>query len=138
MIGGKNIFVPQPTPTPTAAPSSTLSVGDATEAACEKYVYTVLATDTLFGISLNFNVPMEAIKEYNGLPGIMYTRARYYQYPPVSVIQSCARPRPTTHRHTRQLTCCCRRWRIIYACQQFFYTPNGLLSLNYDQMSFTV
>jgi LysM repeat protein len=69
LVVGQKILVPQPTPTPTAAPSSTLSVGDATEAACEKYVYTVLATDTLFGISLNFNVPMEAIKEYNGLPG---------------------------------------------------------------------
>ena len=32
-------------------------------------VYTVLATDTLFGISLNFDVPMNAIKDANGLAG---------------------------------------------------------------------
>jgi LysM repeat protein len=69
LVVGQKLLVPQPTPTPTTAPSVTLSVGDATEAACEKYVYTVTATDTLFGISLNFNVPMEAIKEYNGLAG---------------------------------------------------------------------
>ncbi len=69
LVIGQKILVPRPTPTPTAAPSATLSAGDATEAACEKYVYTVLATDTLFGISLNFNVPMDAIKEYNGLAG---------------------------------------------------------------------
>lgn len=69
LVVGQKLLVPQPTPTPTTAPSATLSLGDATEAACEKYVYTVTATDTLFGISLNFNVPMEAIKEYNGLAG---------------------------------------------------------------------
>jgi LysM repeat protein len=69
LVIGQKILVPRPTPTPTSAPSATLSAGDATEAACEKYVYTVKATDTLFGISLNFNVPMDAIKEYNGLPG---------------------------------------------------------------------
>ena len=66
---GQKLLIPQPTPTPTAAPTGTLSVGDATEAACEKYVYTVLATDTLFGISLNFDVPMNAIKDANGLAG---------------------------------------------------------------------
>lgn len=69
LVIGQKILVPRPTPTASPAPSSTLSMGDATDAACEKYVYTVTATDTLFGISLNFNVPMDAIKEYNGLAG---------------------------------------------------------------------
>ncbi len=69
LVPGQKILVPRPTPTPSPAPSATLSELDATNAACDIYKYTVTGTDTLFGISLNFNVPMEAIKEYNGLPG---------------------------------------------------------------------
>jgi len=69
LVAGNKILVPRPTPTPTIAPSATLGALDATNAACEIFKYTVKADDTLFGISLNFNVPMEAIKEYNGLPG---------------------------------------------------------------------
>jgi len=68
LVVGQKLLVPRPTPTPTAAPSATLSVGDATEAACPKDFYTVKNTDTLSTIALNYNVPMAEIKEYNGLP----------------------------------------------------------------------
>lgn len=64
---GQNLLIPQPTPTPTPLPTSTLSPADATEAACEKFDYTVKENDTLSSISLNYNVPTEAIKLYNGL-----------------------------------------------------------------------
>lgn len=64
---GQKLLIPQPTPTPSPQPSATLSVGDATEAACEKLNYTVNENDTLMGIARNYNVSMETIKEYNGL-----------------------------------------------------------------------
>ena len=67
LVPGMKILIPQPTPTPTATPTSTLSGVDATEAACLKDIYTVKATDTLSTVSLNYDVPMSAIKEYNGM-----------------------------------------------------------------------
>jgi LysM repeat protein len=66
---GQKLLIPQPTPTPTAMPTSTLSAAEATEAACEKYAYTVGANDTLSGIAQSFNISMDAIREYNGLTG---------------------------------------------------------------------
>ncbi len=63
----QKLLIPQPTPTATALPTSTLNPAEATEAACEKYEITVEENDTLSSISLNYNVPMDAIKEYNGL-----------------------------------------------------------------------
>ena len=61
------LFIPHPTPTPSPLPSATLSVVEQTEAACEKFTYEVEDNDTLSGISLNFNVPIDDIKAYNGL-----------------------------------------------------------------------
>lgn len=63
----QRLLIPQPTPTNTPPPTSTLSAAEATEAACEKYPYTVQNTDTLSSIALNFNVEMAAIREYNGM-----------------------------------------------------------------------
>lgn len=63
----QSLLIPQPTPTATQLPTSTLSPAEATEAACQKLDYTVQENDTLSGISLNYNVPMEALREYNGL-----------------------------------------------------------------------
>ncbi len=63
------LLIPQPTPTATALPSATYSLAEQTEAACEKVEIIVQSTDTLSSISANYNVPMEAIKEENGLPG---------------------------------------------------------------------
>lgn len=64
---GQRLLIPQPTPTASPLPSSTLSDVEATEEACEKLDYKVQEGDTLSGISLNYNIPMDVIKEYNGL-----------------------------------------------------------------------
>jgi LysM repeat protein len=66
---GQPLLIPQPTPTATALPSATYSAAEQTEAACQKVEIVVQSTDTLGSISANYNVPMEAIKEENGLPG---------------------------------------------------------------------
>ncbi len=61
--------IPQPTPTVTAMPSATYSLAEQTEAACEKVEIIVQSTDTLLSISTVYNVPMDAIREENGLTG---------------------------------------------------------------------
>jgi LysM repeat protein len=61
------ILIPQPTPTATPEATQTLSPAEATDAACDKLNYTVQADDTLSSISENYNVSMQAIKEYNGM-----------------------------------------------------------------------
>lgn len=65
---GQVLKVPQPTPTASPLPTSTLSGLDATREACEKYEYTVGENDTLSGIAISFDVSMASIKEWNGLP----------------------------------------------------------------------
>jgi len=65
----QQLFIPQPTSTATPLPSATLSEAEKTDAACEKVNYTVQAADTLGGIAAAYNVPMDAIAEYNGLTG---------------------------------------------------------------------
>jgi len=64
---GTEILVPQPTPTVTPEPTNTLAPAEATEAACPKDNYTVVANDSLFAIAQNYNVSMQSIKDYNGL-----------------------------------------------------------------------
>jgi LysM repeat protein len=66
---GQKLLIPQPTPTASPQPTSTLSGMEATDQACEKFNYTVAESDTLSGIARNYNVSMDAIKEYNGLTG---------------------------------------------------------------------
>ncbi|MDX1436969.1 MAG: LysM peptidoglycan-binding domain-containing protein [Anaerolineales bacterium] len=63
----QEILIPAPTATPSPLPSATLSGAEATEQACEKVAYEVEDNDTLSGIALNYNVPIDAIKDYNGL-----------------------------------------------------------------------
>jgi LysM repeat protein len=63
------LFIPHPTPTTTPLPSATLSNLEETEVACEKIEYEVQENDTLGSISSNYGVPMDAIREENGLPG---------------------------------------------------------------------
>ena len=64
---GDKLKIPFPTPTiPPPATKTPLPV-DATREACETVSITVQETDTLFGISLNYAVPMQEIKEFNGL-----------------------------------------------------------------------
>lgn len=64
---GQTILVPQPTPTASPMATSTLSVDQATEDACEKYTINVGENDTLGAIAANYNVSQETIKNYNGL-----------------------------------------------------------------------
>jgi LysM repeat protein len=61
--------IPQPTPTVTPMPSATYSLAEQTEAACEKIEIIVQSTDTLMSISTYYGVPMDAIREENGLSG---------------------------------------------------------------------
>jgi LysM repeat protein/ribosomal protein L40E len=63
----QKLLIPNPTPTATPPATSTLSPQEATEAACQKLDYTVQENDTLGSISLNYAVPADAIREYNGL-----------------------------------------------------------------------
>ena len=64
---GQILKIPYPTPTiPPPATSTSLPV-DATKHACETVPITVQDGDTLSSISLNYAVPMAAIKEFNGL-----------------------------------------------------------------------
>lgn len=65
---GDTLFIPQPTPTATPLPTSTLSPEEATQAACGTDTYVVQPNDTLSSISNAYNVPMAVIQEYNGLP----------------------------------------------------------------------
>ena len=67
LFQGQELLIPYPTPTATSFPTATLSGLDATLAACEKIYYTVQENDTLSSISGNYNVPIEAIKEFNGM-----------------------------------------------------------------------
>lgn len=64
---GQKLIIPQPTPTASPQPTSTQNAVQATDKACEIFKYTVKDNDTLGGISTNYNVPPEAIKEYNGM-----------------------------------------------------------------------
>jgi LysM repeat protein/ribosomal protein L40E len=66
---GQVLNVPQPTPTASPLPTSTLSGMDATREACEKYEYVVGENDTLSGIAGSFDVSMDSIREWNGLTG---------------------------------------------------------------------
>lgn len=64
---GQVLQLPYPTATPPPAPTNTLLPAEATRDACQKVVVTVNKDDTLSSISLNYGVPMAAIKEFNGL-----------------------------------------------------------------------
>src|SRR5687767_8146786 len=59
--------IPYPTPTPAPPPTDIPNEATQTAQACEKVPYTVQENDTLSSISLNYNVPQDAIKFYNGL-----------------------------------------------------------------------
>jgi len=63
----QQLKIPYPTPTATPPATSTLNPQEATEAACQKIEYTVQENDTLGSISMNYAVPADAIREYNGL-----------------------------------------------------------------------
>ena len=64
---GQVLKVPYPTPTAAPLPTGTPLPATQTAQACEHVVVTVQENDTLSSIALNYAVPMQAIKDYNGL-----------------------------------------------------------------------
>jgi LysM repeat protein/ribosomal protein L40E len=64
---GLTLKIPYPTPTPAPPPTDIPNAATQTADACEKIFYTVQANDTLSSIALNYNVPQDSIKFYNGL-----------------------------------------------------------------------
>ncbi|MBN1265879.1 MAG: LysM peptidoglycan-binding domain-containing protein [Anaerolineales bacterium] len=67
LVPGQTVLIPQPTLTSSPTPTVTLEPIAATEEACEKLEYIVEADNTLFSISLNYAVSMEALKLYNNM-----------------------------------------------------------------------
>jgi LysM repeat protein len=67
LFEGQPLQIPAPTPTLTPQPSATPGAAEQTLAACKTQNYTVQEKDTLSSISLAYAVPIDAIKEYNGL-----------------------------------------------------------------------
>jgi LysM repeat protein len=65
---GQTILVPQPTPTATPLATSTMSANVATQEACGTLEYRVGDNDTLSGIAINYNISVETLRTYNGLP----------------------------------------------------------------------
>ena len=64
---GQVLQIPYPTATPAPPPTDVPNEATQTAQACEKVPYTVQENDSLSSISLNYNVPQDAIKFYNGL-----------------------------------------------------------------------
>ncbi len=64
---GKTILIPQPTYTPTPAPTKTLSADQATQAACGLEYYTVKAGDTLDGIANAYAISKDGLRSWNGM-----------------------------------------------------------------------
>ena len=64
---GQKLLIPWPTSTPAPPPTDVPNEATQTAQACEKVPYTVQENDSLSSISLNYNVPQDAIKFYNGL-----------------------------------------------------------------------
>ncbi len=67
LVVGQKLKIPYPTATPPPVPTDTLQPVDQTQAACEKVIVTVQENDTLSSIAANYAVPMQAIKDFNGL-----------------------------------------------------------------------
>jgi LysM repeat protein len=65
---GQTLLIPQPTPTASPTVTSTLNASSATQSACQTDTYTVQANDTLGGISNAYNVSINSIESYNGMP----------------------------------------------------------------------
>lgn len=62
----QELLIPRPTPTASPQPTGTLSIAQATEAACQTLTYTVGENDTLSGIAANYNISVETLRTYNG------------------------------------------------------------------------
>jgi len=93
LFENQQLFIPNPTPTSTPLPTSTYSPAEATYEACQKLDYTVQENDTLSSISINYNVPMDSLKEYNGLVNDV---VRFGQQLVIPLCERNATPGPTS------------------------------------------
>ena len=75
------LMIPQPTPTASPQPTATLNSLQATDTACQKVPYTVTASDTLSSIAQTYNVPMDAIREYNSMTTDIVYEGMYLSIP---------------------------------------------------------
>lgn len=89
---GQKILIPAPTPTPTELPTATMSAAESTRAACKTLDYTVQENDTLSSISLNYAVPVDAIRTFNGL---VNDTVRFGQKITIPLCQRAATPGPS-------------------------------------------
>lgn len=64
---GQTLKIPYPTATPPPVASDTPQPATQTAQACEHVVITVQENDTLSTIATNYAVPIQAVKDYNGL-----------------------------------------------------------------------
>ena len=64
---GQKIMIPFPTATPLPQPTVTPPPATQSALACQHVNYNVQQNDTLSIIAANYGVPMQAIKDYNGL-----------------------------------------------------------------------
>ncbi|MCL4530716.1 MAG: LysM peptidoglycan-binding domain-containing protein [Chloroflexi bacterium] len=64
---GQKLKVPYPTATALPQPTDTPPAATQTALACQHVNYTVQQNDTLSSIAANYGVPMQAIKDFNGL-----------------------------------------------------------------------
>lgn len=65
---GQKLKIPYPTPTQALLPTSTLDPKDIANANCDTAPYIVQDGDSLSSIAINYGVPMEEIKIFNGRP----------------------------------------------------------------------
>ncbi len=64
---GQKLKVPHPTPTESLLPTSTPDPQEVANSTCDTAPYIVQDGDSLSGIALNYGVPVEEIKIFNGL-----------------------------------------------------------------------
>lgn len=81
LVVGQKLFIPRPTPTGTPPPTPTLSAAEATQQSCGVVSYQVKANDTLAGISANYNISIESIKNFNNLSGDSLFEGQYLNLP---------------------------------------------------------
>jgi LysM repeat protein len=65
---GMVLKIPQPTPTASPQPTSTLNATEQVRAECDTTEYIVKEGDSLSGISANYAVSMDSIRNFNALP----------------------------------------------------------------------
>ncbi|MBG0783762.1 MAG: LysM peptidoglycan-binding domain-containing protein [Anaerolineaceae bacterium] len=90
----QELNIPQPTPTASPQPTSTLSEAEKTESACEVYEHLVGPDDTLSSIADEYDVSMATIREYNGLPNDTVMEGLYLSIP-LCMREPTAGPTPT-------------------------------------------